>query len=74
VKDAADRLLTGSRAVPILAVNATSAGAVNVTIPSATPLGSYFLLACSDDTKTVVEKDETNNCRASITKIAVTGP
>src|SRR5262245_48486462 len=45
---------------------------MSVTIPAATPLGSYYVLACADDAAGVVEADETNNCRASATQLQVT--
>ena len=45
---------------------------VTVTIPSTTPLNTYFLLACADDSSTVVETNETNNCTASSTTVTVT--
>jgi subtilase family serine protease len=38
-----------------------------VTIPSTTPLNSYFLLACADDLSAVAETNEGNNCIASST-------
>jgi len=69
--DAADVLLTGTRAVPSLALNASSTGSLNVTVPSATASGSYYLLACADDTKKVTESNETNNCSASAGKVTV---
>ena len=57
-KGAGDLLLGGSRAVPPLAAGASSAGALlNVTIPSTTPLDTYYVLACADDTATVAETD-----------------
>ena len=68
-----DRLLATGRNVPILAPNAASTGAVMVTIPTATPAGNYFLLACADDTKVNIELSETNNCIASMTAMNV-GP
>ena len=45
-----------------------------MTIPSATPAGSYYLLACADNGKVVVETDETNNCRVSGGKVTVAAP
>jgi subtilase family serine protease len=42
-----------------------------VTIPTATPQGTYYLLACADDLAAVVELDETNNCRASTNAVVV---
>jgi sugar lactone lactonase YvrE len=74
VKDASDRLLTGTRAVPALGFGGTSSGNVVVTIPTSTPLGTYYLLACADDTAHVVEGNEANNCLASTNTILVTRP
>jgi len=69
-----DRLLTGSRSVPTLAPGAASTQTVTVTIPPATPPGTYGLLACADDTKLVAESDEGNNCLASGSTITVALP
>jgi hypothetical protein len=71
VRNTGDILLTGARAVPILGPSAVSSGALSVTIPSTTLTGTYFLLACADDTKLVAESSETNNCRASGTAVVV---
>ncbi|HEV8336613.1 MAG TPA: M36 family metallopeptidase [Candidatus Polarisedimenticolia bacterium] len=64
LRDAADRLLTGARTIGTLAPGVASTGTVNVTIPAATPPGSYYLLACADDTGSVLESQEGNNCLA----------
>jgi subtilisin family serine protease len=72
VKGTGDTLLTGSRTVPGLAAGGTHSGTATVTIPAATPLNTYFLLACADDAKSVVETDEANNCKASSTTVTVT--
>ena len=75
VKGAGDALLVGSRAVPGLATGAVHSGTVTVTIPTTTPLNTYFLLACADDLAKVTEGDETNNCVASPTAaVTVTRP
>jgi subtilase family serine protease len=73
-KGATDVLLTGSRAVLALAAGASSTGTVGVSVPVPTPLGTYYLLACADDLKVVKESKEGNNCRASASKVQVTGP
>jgi len=73
-RDAADTLLTGARAMGNLAVNATSTGTINVTVPAASAPGTYYLLACADDTSLVIEINETNNCMASATTLQVTKP
>ena len=72
VKSAGDTLLTGSRTVPALAAGASHTGTVTLTIPTATLLNTYFVLACADGPNTVVETDETNNCKASSTTVTVT--
>src|SRR5205814_1022418 len=68
------RLLTCSRAVPSLASSATSSGTVTVTVSAGTAGGTYFLLACADDTLVVPETNESNNCKASTAKTTVSGP
>src|SRR5438132_732314 len=68
------RLLTGSRAAPSLAPSATSSGTVTVTVSAGTAGGTYFLLACADDTLVVPETNESNNCKASATQVTVSGP
>src|SRR5437870_979639 len=68
------RLLTGSRAVPSLASSATSSGTVTLTVSAGTAGGTYFLLACADDTLVVPETNENNNCKASTTKTTVSEP
>jgi hypothetical protein len=71
-KGGGDIRLTGIRAVPGLAPAGDSTGTVTVTIPNTTPGGQYFLLACADDRKKVVESDEANQCKASATTVTVT--
>ena len=60
--------------VPVLAAGASSSGpAISLTIPSTTPPGLHYLLACADDAAVVIETDESNNCKASSSQVAV-GP
>ena len=73
VRNSSDKLLSGSRSVPILASGASSAGAITVMVPTNTALGNYYLLACADDTTNVDESNEKNNCRSSINLVAI-GP
>jgi hypothetical protein len=42
-----------------------------VTIPTTTPLGTYYLLACADDVKKVPESNEKNNCKASASTVTI---
>jgi len=74
VKGSTDKLLSGGRAIPILNAGASSAGGISVTVPTNTALGSYFLIACADDGRQVVESDEGNNCRAATGKVDVGRP
>ena len=77
VKGPTDKLLSGARVVPILAAGATSSGPIagtTVVVPSNTPAGSYFVIACADDARQVVENDENNNCRPSTGKVEVGRP
>ena len=60
--DAGDTLL-GGRSVPSLNAGANNAGSTDVTIPTQTPSGSYYLLAVADGTDQVAETAETNNNR-----------
>ena len=71
LKNGGDRLLTGYRTVAGLAAGVSSPATTSVTIPAATPPGDYFLVVCADDTFLVMEQDETNNCRASTSKLKV---
>src|SRR5206468_2078794 len=74
-KSGGDALLTGSRSVPALAAGGESEGkAITLTIPSTMPIGTYYLLACADDTAVVIEVEEGNNCIASPTPVQVTRP
>jgi subtilase family serine protease len=74
VRNAGDKALTGTRAVPGLASGQSSTGSKTVTIQTSTAPGTYYLLACADDTLLVPESDETNNCIASVATIQVTAP
>jgi subtilase family serine protease len=73
-----DRRLTiagvgnNGRAVPALGPGEGSTGTVTVTVPGATALGTYYLLACADDAAPkTTEADETNNCTASTDTVVV---
>ena len=72
-KSTSDKRLTGTRSVPSLSAAGASTDSVTVTIPTTTPLRTYYLLACADDTRLVAEASDANNCRASATRVTV-GP
>jgi subtilase family serine protease len=71
--EATDLLVSGSREVPELAADATSAGSTVITIPPGTAAGAYYLLARADADGVVAESLETNNVRI-VRKIQVTTP
>jgi subtilase family serine protease len=68
-----DRMLSATRAVDALGSGASFTGPVTLVVPTTTPFGTYYLLACADDLRVVSESDETNNCRASTTTVQATG-
>ena len=68
-KDATAYQLIGSRSVPALAVGTGSQGVTTVQVPQNMPSGTYYLLACADDTNLVPESNETNNCTAAFSKV-----
>lgn len=67
--------LNGTRTIGPLGPGAPSPAPPtnSVSVPNNTVLGTYYLLACADDTTSVTESDETNNCQASATRVVV-GP
>ena len=70
-KTASSHLLNGTRKIPNLTVNAVSTGSVTVTVPASTSTGTYHVLACANDTGTVIESNRANNCKAATTMLAV---
>jgi Tol biopolymer transport system component len=67
------QLLTGARIVPALAAGAsfTAPTPLTLTIPTSTLPGTYFLVACADEQRRVVELSEINNCKASAGRVTV---
>lgn len=57
--DASDTLL-GSRSIPVLAPKESSSGTTTLTIPSATPLGRFFLIGVADAANGIPETKEKN--------------
>jgi uncharacterized repeat protein (TIGR03803 family) len=70
-RNGGDKLLKGTRAVPALASGDSSTGNAELTVPATIANGTYYLLACADDTKLVAESNESNNCTASSTTITI---
>jgi subtilisin family serine protease len=61
---AGDLQLAESRAVPAIAAGASSVGTTVLTIPPATEVGSYYIVAKADGDDVVGETSETNNTMA----------
>jgi hypothetical protein len=70
-KSGGDVRLGGTRSVGALGAGASSTGPTTVSVPDSMPANIYFLLACADDTGSVAESNEGNNCRASATRVTV---
>lgn len=64
LKSKKDILLSDS-SVQTLDAAASSPRTTTVTIPADTRPGSYYIIACADDTKQVKESKEGNNCSVS---------
>ncbi len=74
VLDGSDLRFAETRTVGSLAAGTEAPGSVVLTVPAMTPAGPYHLLACADDTNTVAESDETNNCLAGMDIFNVGAP
>jgi subtilase family serine protease len=66
-------VLLGFRTVGSLAAGATSTSGGSLTVPLATPAGTYFVGAMVDDLGVVSEPNEADNARAAVGTLAVTG-
>lgn len=64
-------LLSGSRSVATLATGQSSKGSITVTVPSGITRTTYYAVACADDNGVISESNESNNCRASSSRIIV---
>jgi subtilase family serine protease len=53
----------GQRSVPGLTAGTSNAGSNSVTIPTGIAIGTYYIIAVSDDGKVVTETNETNNSK-----------
>ena len=65
----AEDVLLGSRVVPALAAGAANAGSKDLTIPSTTGTGSYYVIAMADGNDAILETSETNNTYSRSIKI-----
>ena len=67
-----DLVLAGELKTPGLRPGRSSTGVARVTVPSATPAGRYFVIACADSGRKVRERSEGNNCRSSRRRLTIT--
>jgi hypothetical protein len=67
-------LLTSKKSVKELAPRATYTGKAKITVPSGIPSGTYYLVACADDTNQAAEDNEDNNCTPSSAPVDLTAP
>ena len=74
VRDDTDIRLIGRERVLGLRRGGSERNVVQLTVPLATPLGVYHVIACADDLGRIVETDETNNCTASVGTMRVSYP
>jgi hypothetical protein len=70
-KTSSSVLLSGTRSVAALAAGKTSSGSITVSVPSGITRTIYYALACADYNAAVSESNETNNCKASSSRITV---
>lgn len=69
-KDASDVIL-GGRGLFGLATGESSSGGLNAHVPVDIASGTYFVIACADDSNNVAEANENNNCAHSATRIVI---
>lgn len=62
VKSSDDTLLRDGLQVPKLKKKKMYNGSTSITIPDSIPLREYYVIACADDTNSVRESNENNNC------------
>jgi subtilase family serine protease len=70
-KSVGDLLLAGIRPLASLAAGATVTGSRIVVVPAPTAPGTYFVIGCADALSKIGENNESNNCRASVSTVAI---
>ena len=71
--DGDDIAITQTRTVTSLAALGTNTASTLLTVPSTTPLGSYYVCALADSNNTVPESDEANNSLCTATPTVTAG-
>jgi hypothetical protein len=68
-------LSLGARKVGRLGAGANSSGRIALKVPSFFPVGTYRIIACADFDRSVRERNERDNCRASgVLQLEQSGP
>jgi hypothetical protein len=70
-KGATATKLAGTQALTLLAPGADATTTSRVTVPTTTPVGRYYLIACANDNHLVLESNPKNDCTASATQVQV---
>jgi hypothetical protein len=70
-KTSSSVLLSGTRSVATLAAGGASSGSLTVKVPSGITRTTYYAIACADAASVVSESNESNNCKASSSRITV---
>ena len=63
--------LDGAQSVPTLGAGQSFTDEETLTLKADTPLGEYQLRACADAGQTIVEEDESDNCRFAVGTVRV---
>ena len=71
--DGDDIAITQTRTVTSLAALGTNTASTLLTVPSTTPLGSYYVCALADSNNTVPESNEANNSLCTATPTVTAG-
>ena len=69
-----DIAFTATRSVTSLAVGASSSASTTLSVPTTTPLGSYYVCVRADSAGAVPESDEANNGRCTTSTVQIALP
>lgn len=66
-----DVVISATRTVTSLSAGATNTNSTNLTVPSSTPTGTYYICVQADSADVITEGNETNNTRCTTNTIQV---
>jgi cysteine-rich repeat protein len=69
--DSDDRTISTTQSITPLPAGASLKKTTNITIPTTTPVGSYFICAMADRNNAIIESNESNNVLCSSSPITV---